>query len=81
MHVVLQTSPSVAHKYRVLLPNKRAVDFGRVDFRDYTDHGNPKIMRAHLITRGAVIPNEVQRRSGIPFPESFVLPRNEESYV
>ena len=60
MHVVLQPSPSVAHKYRVLLPNKRAVDFGQVDFRDYTEHGNPKIMRAHLLKRGAIVPSEVR---------------------
>lgn len=60
MHVVLQPSPSVAHKYRVLLPNKRAIDFGQADFRDYTEHGNPRIMRAHLVKKGAIIPNEVR---------------------
>lgn len=60
MHVVLQPSPSVSHKYRVLLPNKKTIDFGQTNFRDYTDHGNPKIMRAHLIRKGAVIPNEVR---------------------
>jgi len=60
MHVVLQPSPSISHKYRVLLPDKRAIDFGHNDFRDYTQHGNPKIMRAHLLKRGAVIPSEVR---------------------
>ena len=29
MHVVLQPSPSVAHKLRVILPDKRAIDFGK----------------------------------------------------
>ena len=30
MHVVFNPSPSVAHKYRVTLPNKRSIDFGSV---------------------------------------------------
>jgi hypothetical protein len=60
MHVVIQSSPSVAHKYRVLLPNKRAVDFGSLESPDFTDHKNPKLMRAHLLRRGAVIPKELR---------------------
>jgi hypothetical protein len=49
MHVVLQPSPSVAHKYRVILPNKRAVDFGEKRIEHYPDHGNPRLMRAQLL--------------------------------
>ena len=52
MHVVLQPSPSVAHKYRVILPNKRAVDFGEKRIEHYPDHGNPRLMRAQLLRKG-----------------------------
>jgi hypothetical protein len=70
MHVVFKPSPSVTHKYRVMLPNKRAIDFGLKGAPDYTDHGNSRLMRAHLIRRGAVMskklrietdPQEIQR--------------------
>ena len=60
MHVVLQPSPSVAHKLRVILPDKRAVDFGKRNEQHYIDHGNPKLMRAHLIRKGAIIPKELR---------------------
>src|SRR6056300_1250884 len=52
MHVVLKPSPSITHKYRVMLPNKRAVDFGTLGSPDFTEHRNPKLMRAHLLERG-----------------------------
>ena len=60
MHVVLQPSPSVAHKLRVILPDKRAIDFGKKGEQHYIDHGNPKLMRAHLIRKGAIIPKELR---------------------
>ena len=60
MHVVLQPSPSVVHKFRVTLPSKRAIDFGKVGVEHYTDHGNPRLMRAHLIRKGAIIPKELR---------------------
>jgi hypothetical protein len=60
MHVVLRPSPSVTHKYRVTLPNQRAIDFGQKGFQHYVDHGNPRLMRAHLIRKGAVIPKELR---------------------
>ena len=60
MHVVLQPSPSVAHRYRVTLPNKRTVDFGKKDVLYYSDHGDPRLMRAQLLRRGAVIPKELR---------------------
>jgi hypothetical protein len=60
MHVILQPSPSVSHKYRVMLPNKRAIDFGVKGTPDYTDHGNPRLMRTHLLRRGAVISEELR---------------------
>ena len=60
MHVVLQPSPSITHKYRVMLPNKRAIDFGVKGVPDYTDHGNPRLMRAHLLRKGAVIPKKLR---------------------
>jgi hypothetical protein len=49
MHVVIQPSPSVTHKLRVTLPNMRAIDFGDRSVQHYPDHGNPRLMRAHLI--------------------------------
>jgi len=55
MHVVLKPSPSVTHKYRVILPSKRALDFGQKGVQYYTDHGDARLMRAHLIRKGAVI--------------------------
>src|SRR5210317_906377 len=60
MHVVLRPSPSVSHKYRVILPTKRAIDFGKKGVEHYPDHGNARLMRAHLIRKGAVIPKELR---------------------
>jgi len=60
MHVIFRPSPSVAHKYRVMLPNKRAIDFGSRDTPDYTDHRNSRLMRAHLLRRGAVMPEKLR---------------------
>ena len=60
MHVVLQPSPSISHKLRVTLPNKRAIDFGERGTQHYIDHGNPKLMRAHLIRKGAVLPKKLR---------------------
>jgi hypothetical protein len=60
MHVLLQPSPSVSHKYRVLFPDKRAIDFGIKSVRHYPDHGNPSLMRAHLIKKGAIVPEKLR---------------------
>jgi len=60
MYVVFNKSPSIAHKYRVTLPNHRFVDFGCKQEHDYTEHQNPRIMRSQLIRRGAIIPKEVR---------------------
>ena len=60
MHVVLQPSPSITHKYRVTLPNKRSIDFGEKGFQHYPDHGNPRLMRAQLLRKGAIIPKELR---------------------
>ncbi len=60
MHVVLKSSPTLTHKYRVTLPNKKTIDIGSMDSPDYTDHGNPRLMRAHLLRKGAEIPREVR---------------------
>ena len=60
MHIVLQPSPSVTHKYRVILPNQRSIDFGEKGAQHYINHGNPKLMRAHLIRKGAIIPKELR---------------------
>ena len=60
MHVVLKPSPSVSHKYRVILPSKRAIDFGQKSVQYYTDHGDARLMRAHLIRKGAVIPKKLR---------------------
>jgi len=60
MHVVLTPSPSITHKYRVILPSKRAVDFGQKGYQHYTDHNNPRLMRAHLLRKGAIMPKELR---------------------
>ena len=60
MHVVLQPSPSITHKLRVILPSKRVIDFGERGVQYYTDHGNPRIMRAQLLRKGAIIPKELR---------------------
>ena len=60
MHVVLKSSPTLTHKYRVTLPNKKTIYIGSMDSPDYTDHGNPRLMRAHLLRKGAEIPREVR---------------------
>lgn len=60
MYVVLKPSPSVSHKYRVTLPNNRSIDFGTKTERDYTDHGNPRMMRARLLRHGAVVSREIR---------------------
>ena len=60
MHVVLKPSPSVSHKYRVILQTKRTIDFGQKGIQHYPDHGNARLMRAHLLRKGAVIPKELR---------------------
>src|SRR5210317_406689 len=60
MHVVFQPSPSVTHKYRVTLPNHRSIDFGNKGVSTYSEHGNPRLMRAHLLRKGAIIPKKVR---------------------
>ena len=60
MHVVLQPSPTITHKYRVTLPNKRNIDFGEKGFQYYPDHGNPRLMRAQLLRKGAIVPKELR---------------------
>ena len=60
MHVVLKPSPSVTHKYRVILPSKRAIDFGQKGVQHYVVHGDPRLMRAHLVRKGAVIPKKLR---------------------
>jgi len=65
MHVVLKPSPSVAHKYRVSLPNHRFVDFGAKNEKDYTDHGNPRIVRAHLLRHGAVMSRKARAEKDV----------------
>lgn len=60
MHVMLQPSPSVSHKYRVILPHSQIIDFGKRTMRYYPDHGNPSLMRAHLIRKGAIVPDKVR---------------------
>jgi len=58
--VVLRPSPCVQHKYRVMFPSRRAIDFGDVCTPHYPDHGNPKIMRAQLLRKGAIVPEELR---------------------
>lgn len=60
MHVVLKPSPSVSHRYRVILPCHRTIDFGDKNTQYYADHGNSRLMRAQLIRSGAVIPKELR---------------------
>jgi len=50
----------VTHKYRVILPSKRAIDFGQKSVQYYPDHGDARLMRAHLIRKGAIIPKKLR---------------------
>jgi len=63
MHVVLKSSPSVRHHYRVELPNKRAVDFGVKGEASYMTHRDPYLVRAHLIEHGGVMSDEIREQS------------------
>ncbi len=65
MHVILGPSLSVNHKYRVILPNKITIHFGRVGIEDYTEHHNSKRMRAHLIEKGAIVPEKLRVETDI----------------
>lgn len=61
MHVTLTQSPAVNYRYRVILPNKRALDFGvRQGQNDYTVHRDPMLMRHQLAERGGKIPYDVR---------------------
>lgn len=60
MNIILKPSPSVSHKYRVLFPDRRAIDFGIKGVKHYPDHGNPTLMRAHLIKKGAIVPEKLR---------------------
>ena len=60
MHVILNKSPAVDYSYRVVLPNKRSIDFGSSKVEYYTSHKNPGIMRKQLADRGAKIPYDLR---------------------
>lgn len=60
MHVVLKPSPSINHRYRIVLPNQQSIDFGKNDASYYSDHGNPRVMRAQLLRKGAIIPKKLR---------------------
>jgi hypothetical protein len=59
VHVILRPSPSKCHRFRVVLPSKRAIDFGRVDKPVYLDHHDPFTVRDVLLERGALMKPEV----------------------
>ena len=59
MQVIFKTSPSVGHKYQVILPNKIPIHFGKKNVLDYTDHRDPMMMRKQLIARGGIVPLHV----------------------
>jgi hypothetical protein len=64
--VLLQPSPSVANLYRVIFHNnKRVIDFGDVKVPYYPHHQNPKIMRAQLLRKGAVIPEKLRKETDL----------------
>lgn len=60
MHVVLTPSPSITHRFRITLPSHRTIDFGREGVKYYIDHGNPRLMRAQLLRKGAIIPKKLR---------------------
>jgi len=45
----LTKSPSVAKKYRVILPDGRKVDFGAKGYSDYTLHKDKARMKRYLV--------------------------------
>jgi hypothetical protein len=65
MRVVLTPSLSPAHKYRVILPNKRSINFGHVGVEDYTDHRDSQRMRTHLVEKGAIVPETLRLETDI----------------
>ena len=65
MRVVLTPSLCPAHKYRVILPNKRSINFGQVGVEDYTDHRDSQRMRTHLIEKGAIVPETLRLETDI----------------
>jgi len=65
MRVVLTPSLSRVHKYRVILPNKRSINFGQVGVEDYTDHHDSRRMRTHLIEKGAIIPETLRLETDV----------------
>ena len=60
MHVVLKPNPSISYRYRVILPSKRVIDFGKVGVEYYPDHRDARLMRAQLLRKGAIIPKELR---------------------
>ena len=59
--VKLIKSPSVKHKYRVIFPDKRAIDFGAKGYSDYTIHKNPVRMRAYVVRHGGIVSKRVRK--------------------
>ena len=60
MHVILNKSPAIDYRYRVVLPNKRSIDFGSSKVEYYTSHKNSGMMRKQLADRGAKIPYDLR---------------------
>lgn len=57
--VTLTRSPLAAKKWRVTLPDGRAVDFGARGYSDYTRHGDARRMVAYLRRHGGALPTNL----------------------
>ena len=61
MIVQLKRSPKASKKFRVILEDGDAVDFGAKGYSDYTVHKTPKRMRSYVRRHGGIIPKEIER--------------------
>lgn len=73
LHVRLIKSPSGKHKFRVIFPNDKTVDFGAKGYSDYTLHKNPMRMRAYVVRHGGVVPQRVREETNARAVHSRVL--------
>jgi hypothetical protein len=56
MRVKIIRSPNMKKKFRAVLEDGRAVDFGASGYSDYTKHKNPSRMRSYVLRHGGRVP-------------------------
>ena len=53
-------SPKINKKFRIILPDKKTIDFGAKGYSDYTIHKNPYRMRLYIGRHGGKIPQSLK---------------------